>query len=310
MKKVIIICSLISIVFQSSACDICGCSARDNALGVLPQIQKNFIGTNYQYRSFTSNHIAENTLDNRITGTSKENYHTLSLTGMYSPISKIRITAQIPFNFYNKYEYGTRIYSRGIGDISLLVLGEIFSTKKCKANGIKHLLMAGIGTKFPTGSINKKYGIAILEQNMQTGTGSFDFPFLAYYALKTKKSGIRSEIQYLLSTENHKEFKFGNRFSGNLQTWYWYEKKQWNVIPFVGTQFDWSVRDRNLGIFNDYSGGYVLNGMIGTDIFIQNFGWGVSVKTPIYQDIGMGYIDNKVKCNFQFIYLIQKNKKS
>ncbi len=105
-----------------------------------------------------------------------------------------------------------------------------------------------------------------------------------------------------------KEFKFGNRFSGNLQTWYWYEKKQWNVIPFVGTQFDWSERDRNLGIFNDYSGGYVLNGMIGTDIFIQNFGWGVSVKTPFYQNIGMGHIDNKIKCNFQFIFSLVLKK--
>jgi hypothetical protein len=310
MKIVIIICSLISIVFQSSACDICGCSARENALGVLPQIQKNFIGTSYQYRSFTSTHLSDDTSEDIVTGISKEKYHTLSFTGMYSPISKLRITAQIPFNFYNKYEYGSSIYSRGIGDITLLVLGEIYSTKKCKANGIKHLLMAGIGTKFPTGSINKKYGIAIVEQNMQTGTGSFDFPFLAYYALKTKKSGIRSELQYLINTENKNDFKYGNRFSGNLQTWYWYEKNKWNVIPYVGTQLDWSGKDKNRGEINDYSGGYVLNGMIGADIFIQNFGWGVSVKTPFYQNIGMGHIDNKIKCNFQFIYLIQKNKKS
>ncbi len=299
-----------AIVSFNMACDICGCSARENTLGILPQIQKNFIGTSYQYRSFSSSHIPDDTSDDNITGFSKEKYHTLSLTGMYSPISRLKITAQLPFNFYNKNEYGTSVYSRGIGDIAFMVLGEVYSTKQCKPNGIKHLLMAGIGTKFPTGSINKKYGIAILEQNMQTGTGSFDFPFLAYYALKTKKSGIRSELQYILSTENKKDFKFGNRFSGNLQTWYWYEKKQWNVIPFVGAQLDWSGKDKNLGIINDYSGGCMLNGMIGTDVFIKNFGWGVSVKTPLYQNIGMGHIDNKIKCNIQFIYLIQKNKKS
>jgi len=310
MKKAIFICCFISFALYSKACDICGCSASESALGVLPQIQKNYIGINYQYRSFTSTHIPDVSTQEEAVGTSKEHFHTLTFNGMYSPISRLKITAQIPFNFYNKDEYKTTIYSRGIGDVTISLLGELFSTKQCKSNGIKQLLMAGIGTKMPTGSIDKKYGLAILEPNFQPGTGSFDFPFLVYYALKTKKSGIRSELQYILTTANKKDFKYGNRYSASIQTWYWYEKKNWNVIPYAGLQLDQSRKDINKGIINDYSGGSMLNATIGTDIFIKNYGWGITVKTPIYQKVGLGYIDNKLKCNLQFIYLIQKTKKS
>ena len=68
---------LVFIAIDSNACTVCGCSASNQYLGILPQFHRHFLGLQYQHREFRSEHPAH---EAGHSGTvSQENFNTLQV---------------------------------------------------------------------------------------------------------------------------------------------------------------------------------------------------------------------------------------
>src|SRR4051812_40894074 len=67
--------------YNSVACDLCGCSANNQYLGILPQFYKQFIGVQYQYTSFNARQAS--LMDPAEYETAYEFSNTVQLWGRY-----------------------------------------------------------------------------------------------------------------------------------------------------------------------------------------------------------------------------------
>src|SRR5438309_8564790 len=114
MKKAILLFLPCFSLFQTFACDICGCSSGNYFVGPFPQFRKHFFGTRYTFRSFES-HIAGDP-----TQFSKDFYQTVELWGGYNIGKKWQLLAFVPYNINQQTSDDGKNNSHGLGDITLL----------------------------------------------------------------------------------------------------------------------------------------------------------------------------------------------
>ena len=56
MRKLVAVLVFCFFYFVSNACEVCGYGNAINAIGLLPQFSKSFIGVRYAYQTFTTTH--------------------------------------------------------------------------------------------------------------------------------------------------------------------------------------------------------------------------------------------------------------
>lgn len=281
------------------ACDICGCSAGGNYFGILPKFQQNFVGIRYQYQSFHSKphqNISENGF------ASDEHFQTTELWGRYVPNKRLQVFAFIPYKTTKRVEESKTTFVNGLGDITLLAnLVIINSDSSCKR--FKHLLQIGGGFKVPTGRHEIVRNGLMLNQNIQPGTGSFDFPVNAIYTLRHKKIGFNTEIGYTVNSPNNQHFQFGNRFSTAMRLFYWKKNKQMIFLPSIGMAYEKTQANLISSVKQDYTGGKVVLMNTGFDIYYKKISVGIAYKKPVNESTGNGYITSKQRLSANFIYL-------
>ena len=86
------------------ACDICGCTANGQSLGILPQFYQHFIGIQYQYRSYHSQGAMS--VDGTAGTSSNEYYNTLQLWSRYYIGKRIQLFAFVPYTSNVQHEQG------------------------------------------------------------------------------------------------------------------------------------------------------------------------------------------------------------
>jgi hypothetical protein len=94
----------------------------------------------------------------------------------------------------------------GFGDMALTGKGALLVTTK-------HLLVGGVGIKFPTGEYKLRDSEgAINEPTIMPGTGSFDLLLSGYYSYGWHPHEMDTFLSFLyrLNTENPLDYKFGN----------------------------------------------------------------------------------------------------
>lgn len=282
------------------ACDICGCSAGGNYFGILPKFQQNFVGVRYQYRSFHSNphqSISENGF------ASDEYFQTTELWGRYVPNKRLQIFAFVPYNSNKRVEQSRTTLVNGLGDITILAnLVIINSDSSCKR--FKHLLQIGGGIKAPTGKHEIVRNGLMLNQNIQPGTGSFDFPINAIYTLRHKKLGFNTEAAYTINSPNNQHFQFGNRFSTAFRLFYWKRTNRMIFLPSLGVAYEKSYQNRINSVKQKYTGGDITLANAGFDIYYNKISLGITYKKPVNESTGEGYIISKQRLSANFIYLL------
>ncbi|MBS1774011.1 MAG: hypothetical protein JST82_14225 [Bacteroidetes bacterium] len=297
MKKLIfILFVMLGSIDYVKACNICGCSASNQYLGILPQSKSNFIGVQYQYRSFFNTHMPEaGELNGEI---SKEYYHMAQVWGRYKISNRVQVFAFVPYVSNVHQETNAKTIYNGIGDISILANYKILGAV-CSGKEWQHVLQAGAGIKLPAGKYDRmaiKYSDAL--PNMQPGTASLDFITNINYTFQHTHTGINTDVSYIYTTSNPDKYRFGNRFQGGMLIFYSMGIKKLRLIPQIGGRYEYTYRDYEnyfYGIKNDMSGGGRLSGSAGIQAFYDHIGIQVAFHKPIVQNYANGMVNNKLK---------------
>jgi hypothetical protein len=291
MKRIILCMLLLSAAVYSKACTVCGCSASNQYLGILPQYDKHFIGLQYQFRNFESHHVpGEADETNSI---SNEYYNTVQLWGRINAGKHFQFFAFVPYVSNLKKEDGIATRISGLGDATLLVNYRILGNKVATSEWQQNL-QAGGGVKLPTGA----YDVNAIQYteglpNMQPGTNSWDFIANANYTLRHKQAGINIDASYTMTTPNSIQYKYGNRFSAGALGFYWLQKKSWSVLPQAGLRFDVAGTDYDNYSYrweNDMSGGEQLYASAGVQAYYKRVGVQLMGHLPLMQHYASGLV--------------------
>jgi hypothetical protein len=267
-------------------CTVCGGMSSAQTLGILPNPRKHFAGISYAYKEINTLHHSETASTKDLE--SKETYHTIQLWGRYTK-------GRVQFYFFAPYQQNTmtrlhtKTTTRGIGDLSLLTSLQLI---KPGCNDIKQNLQISGGVKFPTGAYN--HNLIISETSlspMQTGTGSWDLISNASYSLQKGKWGVNGELSSVLTTANSYNYKYGNRFTATLLTFYTAKAGQALFSPLIGARYEMAGRD-----YEDYetftisemSGGKQISSSIGFQVHLSNYNMMLTGHLPLHQHIAGG----------------------
>lgn len=303
MKRLFLFFILVSGINYANACSVCGCSASNQYLGILPNSKSSFAGVQYQYREFQSTH---ETIEGASPEISKDYYHTVQLWGRYNLFRNLQLFAFVPYVYNERVE--NSVYSRnaGLGDVTVLANYRILGAN-CTGKKWQHNLLAGGGIKLPTGKYDRndiKHNEGL--PNIQPGTASFDFILNTNYTLQRNNTGINADVSYVITTPNKDQYKFGNRLSAGLLAFHNFAAGQLKLIPQAGGRYERNELDYSnyyYSVKNTYSGGNQLFASAGLQAFRNNIGAQAMLHIPLSQNYSDGMVKSKYKTELGIYFL-------
>ena len=296
MKTLIITWVCLMTTLGLPACDICSCSSGANYFGLLPAFQKSFIGIRYNYLSARSKHLdllEANSYD-------FDTYQQYQFWGRLVVKQRLHLYAFLPYKITEQKNENETTQLHGIGDLSLIANIMLI---KPKSKICTHALLIGGGIKIPTGKYNQLHDGLMIHQNLQNGTGSYDFPANLIYTLRYKKIGINLELGYVHNQKNLIAFRYGDKQTALLNCFRWIQKRSLSIMPQMGAAFEQTKPDYSLGEAVDYTGAYSTWTNLGIDFYLQKISLNARVQIPFWQQINHGYTNNNIRISTNLIYL-------
>lgn len=311
MKKILVISLMVLVSFGTLACGICGCSAHNTSLGMLPGAHSNFIGLRYDLRHYNSNHPPLLGPTENLEATNY--FHTTQLWGRYTLFNRLELYGFIPYNYYHQLEGNSITTNHGLGDVSLIASGLILTPKENIGwADFSQQWTMGVGVKAPTGEsriIDSEMQMVL--PNMQPGTGSWDFSAVTNYQFVKSGWGLNLDASYRYNLANKYRYKFGNRLLAGITGFKQLDvSDEFSIVPQIGVEYEVASKDYNnlsRNEINDYSGGYFFNGQATVNVIIKNFDFNVGASLPIAQNYGQGYVKSSYMLTAGLKYIFTKN---
>lgn len=299
MQKILGMAFLMLCAHFVQACDICGCAASGSQLGILPQLNKHFVGYKYQFSRFISLPHGSAEGDKP----TQETFQTHQLWTRFVVQKRLQIFAFLPYkvNIRNTEKETTKV--GGLSDITLLSNIILFNTAQNATRPLKHALQLSAGIKLPTGKSDVVQNGLMLHNNMQVGTGSFDIPMNFVYTMRYKSFGTNAEFNFTKNGINKRHFQYGNRTATTLRAFIWKEFKKVSLLPNMGMTYEYATQDRQNAVIQDFTGGENISAQFGLDTYYQHFGINLLFQKSLYQNIGDGHVHNRPRMSANFIYL-------
>ncbi len=280
--------------FPAIACDVCGSSAGNQYMGILPQLGGNFVGLQYQYRSFQSSFPP--LFATSKTETSQESYNTMQVWGRYQPAKNIQLFGFVPYQ-YNVRTSDTGTYSiNGVGDASVLANIRILN-KDDEEREWKHYLQGGAGLKMPTGRYTS---ITDLDRagipNLQPGSGSWDILTNVNYTVSHNELGLNLDGSFTITTPNKYDLKYGNRLNSALTGFYRLEQNEFVLLPQLSIRYEYAMHDYtnySKKWLNTQSGGYICYAAAGVQVAYKAIGLRLIYSLPVAQHFADDYVRAK-----------------
>lgn len=290
MKKALLLTVLCFSLFQTFACDICGCSSGNYFIGLLPQFRKHFFGTRYTFRSYTS-HIAGDAAQ-----FSKDFYQTAELWGGMNMGQKWQLMAFVPYNINRQTSDDGIRNSSGIGDITLIGNYKLLNTRAGTKKGdwLSQQLWVGGGVKLPTGKFAADPDDIIPDANNQPGTGSVDFLLDALYTIHVGDWGVNSSVSYKIN-ESAETFHFGNRLNASAYAFHSFTRKIATFNPNVGLLYEKLDANKLKNEKITDTGGRALLAAGGLEINMAKIAVGMNAQLPIAQNLSNGQTNAKLR---------------
>ena len=282
MKRILLIAVLCFSIFQSNACDICGCSSGNYFLGPFPQFRTHFFGTRYSFRSF------ESRLKSDESQFSKDFYQTIELWGGVNIGKKWQLLAFAPYNINKQNSDDGTKTATGLGDISFIVNHKLLDKRNTdkNANMISQQLWVGGGVKFPTGKFSPEEADIIPDANNQAGTGSVDFIVNTMYTLHLNDWGVNSNINYKIN-RSAESFRFGNRLTTTAFVFRSFQNETGNTSlnPNLGVVYErLGANKMTSGKVAD-TGGNAFLASAGLEVNFAKIAIGMNTQLPIAQNL-------------------------
>ncbi|KEQ30336.1 hypothetical protein N180_14570 [Pedobacter antarcticus 4BY] len=295
MKKKIWIslCLLFLTTATAFACDICGCGVGSYYLGILPEYNKRFIGLRYQHKSLTT-HLGP--FGERTPLTSEETYQSMEVWGGWNVGSRFRILAFVPYNFNRRESQAETGSKNGLGDVAVMAYYKLFDQSATVAGRLLiQSLWIGGGVKAPTGKYEPSERLAVVESpnNFQLGTASTDFTLNAAYDIRYNDLGMNANVNYKMNTENKYDYRYGNKFTGNVLVYYKFRVADaLTIAPNAGVLYERAAKDvENKKYDVAVSGGYSLSAVAGVEVAAKKISFGANYQNVRAQDLAGGRVN-------------------
>ncbi|MDQ3194514.1 MAG: hypothetical protein M3P82_05895 [Bacteroidota bacterium] len=276
-------------------CDLCGCY-----MGLDPNFASNQVGIRVSsIKFFTKGDHAGTTgenMDHPDDGSvsSTEYYNDLEFYFRYYISPKFRVLFSIPFGSNEKN--GKKL--NGIGDAKLIAQYQVYNSPITGKTNFWQRLFLGGGFNIPTGIYNKQLTFGVVEPHFQPGTGSFDLIVAALHLAKLEKTGIgwRNDIIYTLNGKNKNQYSFGNRFNWTSTLFYEVPAMSLTFLPHAGVYFETAKQDKLNGQPVNSSGGDILFGTGGLDVYYEEFSLDFNYQFPLSEK----FIGEQPKNKYRF----------
>jgi len=293
MKRLFLLFLTGTIIFESRACEICGCGVNNFYIGILPQFNHKFFGVRYHFNSFNTR------LHNDPTQYSKDFYQTVELWGGWNIGKKLQVLAFVPFNhnYQNSDEGITKM--TGLGDIAALVNYKVLDVNSVngKDRTFSQQLWVGGGIKFSTGKfeIDPNDPDLASSANMQLGSGSTDILLNAMYNVRIDKVGINTTATYKLNSTNKDQYKFGNKFLASSFAYYPLAVSKTIISPNLGVLYEKTNASELQGSKIDLTGGSILQGSAGVEFAFNKIAVGFNAQLPLAQNFAENQTTQKIR---------------
>jgi hypothetical protein len=281
MKKLVFILILISTI-NTSACDVCGCGNGSSFFGILPQSHFKFGGLRYQTKTFDS-HFTSKLLR------TEENFQAIEPWLRLYPIKKTQLILIGSFqsNTQTMVATGDRKTLSGFGDVSTLAHYNVVNTFfDSTAHTLDHIWLLGGGIKLPTGKYNYTLNEnEVANPNFQLGTGSVDYIINSIYTVRKNNLGLNVDLSHKINGTNKNHYKFANKSRAIISGFAQITDGDFTFLPNIGVLGEYSKNDKQNGIDNRFSGGYMTTAMLGTEIYYKRITGGFLLQKPIAQDL-------------------------
>lgn len=288
----------------SKACDLCGCGAGNYYLGVMPQFQKNFVGLRYRHSVYDS-HLNGNS-DYSSMFKTQERFYTTEIWARFYPHPKLQLLAFLPYQWNFQEENKQTKSINGIADASILAQYQLLNTTTDTiSQPFEHSFFVGAGIKLPFGksNFNSEDAAQVANANFQLGTGSTDFMLTSQYTIRHKKAGFTADLSYKINTENKNNYRFGNRISTNATIFYIQNIGKFGFMPTLGAYYEHSQKDQRENKMVADTGGNLVNGVLGMQIYTGRWMVGFNYQTPLHQNLANQQIKSKDRMMVQTAFL-------
>lgn len=280
---------------EKDDCDACGCSASGGSMGFASMLNSNFVGIRYfnqQYKS--SDGLYSNS------PWYKENFNTVQVWARVPVGENVQITALILYHFHDRETSSGNKKIDGVGDVTVLAMYRLYQTHK-DSTFLVHTLQMGAGIKAPTGKFNEVNSGSV-NPSFQVGTGSWDYLLAAEYILRRKQFGLNAMFNYVLKTENQKNYRFGNQFNYAGTFFYLYEKNDFSIVPQLGLAGEiYESNYQQSQKLKDTSGA-ILFSKLGFEVGKDRFSFGANAMLPINQNLTGGNVEANYRWSINLNY--------
>jgi hypothetical protein len=300
MKIITIILLLLSTI-NSSACDVCGCGNGSSFFGILPQSHFKFGGLRYQTKTFES-HFTSNLLR------TEENFQSIEPWLRLYPIKKTQLIlmGSVQSNTQTIMASGERKTLSGIGDLSALAHYNVVNTFfDSTAHTLDHIWLLGGGIKLPTGKFD--YTMSqdeVANPNFQLGTGSVDYIINSIYTVRKNNIGLNLDLSYKINGTNRNHYKFANKSRVIVNGFMQLTAGDFSFLPNLGVLGEYNGHDKQNGIDNQFSGGYLTTAMLGSEVYYKKITAGFSLQKPLAQDLSGSQLKlrNSFMCHLTLLF--------
>ena len=269
------------------ACPICGCGPGNLYMGLLPDFKYHFIGLRYHYTRYHTQLISDPSQF------STNYYNSIELWGGLRVSKKFQLLAFVPYYENKQMDDDGTSRTHGLGDIT--VMGQYMVFQSSKLIGTRKRLnqqfWLGGGVKLPTGPFNADMldsNTTVADINAQIGTGSVDFILNGMYALSIRNFGLNLSANYKINTTNGDNYKFGNKFTGNLIVFYNKNVGRNIITPNIGLGYENvainSLHNKDVR----FTGSQITTGIVGLELNFGKIGVGMNGQIPIAQNFAEG----------------------
>lgn len=281
--------------FMEDDCDACGCSASGGSMGFASMLNSNFVGVRYFNQQYQS---TDGLYSNSLWYT--ENFNTTQVWARIPVKENIQISVLLPYHSHNRDTPVGEQSIRGIGDVTLLAMYRLYQTHK-DSTYLVHTWQMGGGLKLPTGKYNETNSGAI-NPSFQVGTGSWDYLLATEYIVRRKQFGLNMMLNYVIKTENQKNYRFGNQLNYAATFFYLYEKEALSFAPQLGLAGETYESNYQHGIQLKETSGNALFGKIGFEVGRNSFSFGANAMLPIKQNLTGGNVEANYRLSINLNY--------
>lgn len=300
MKKIILLFAILY-SFNAKACDVCGCGNGSSFFGILPQSHFKFGGIRYQSKTFES-HFSSKVLK------TEENFQSIEPWLRLYPIKKTQLILMGAWqsNVQTILKSGDEKKLSGLGDVSALahynVINTFFDTT---AHTLDHVWLLGGGIKLPTGKYTYSLNAdQVSNANFQLGTGSFDYLLNSIYTIRKNNIGLNLDLSYKINGTNKNNYKFANKSRAIVNGFAQIMIGDFTLLPNVGVLGEYAKNDKQNGIDNQFSGGYMTTAMLGSEMYYKRITAGFSLQKPIKQNLSNSELKlkNSFMCHVTLLF--------